>query len=150
MTPVTNRATRVSITATSYMRRTADPSSSGSKLSKGYSESNYLNGYKHQPMSEEDNTWLREQAAAIVMPELKRVRGLFEKLCSSFTGGSHSSMRSTSVPQKAKPPCSESSDQERHHHPDARTSGGKSETEYVLPHRWDVFVSHASEDKRLR
>ena len=90
--------------ATSYMRRTADSLIARFQTIEGLFEANYLNGYKHQPISEEENTWLREQAAAIVDAELKQVQDLIEKLCSSFTGGSAQPIRSTSVPQQVNPP----------------------------------------------
>jgi hypothetical protein len=75
-------------TAVSYMRRTADALIERFQTVEELFETNYLNVYKHQPMSDEDNTWLREQAAAIVDAELKRVQDLIEKLGSSFIGGS--------------------------------------------------------------
>ena len=60
-------------------------------------------------MSDEDNTWLREQAAAIVDAELKRVQDLIEKLASSFIGGSAqqyakyvSAAESEAAPMKAR------------------------------------------------
>jgi hypothetical protein len=65
--------------AGAYMRRTADALIERFQTIEELFEANYLNGYKHQPMSNEDNVWLREQAAITVDTELKRVQGLVEK-----------------------------------------------------------------------
>ena len=74
-------------TASSYIRLTADVLIERFQTIEELFEANYLSSYTQQAISYEDNAWLREQAATIVDAELKRVQGLIEKLCSSFTGG---------------------------------------------------------------
>ena len=132
--------------AGAYMRRTADGLIERFQTIEDLFEANYLSGYKHQPMSDEDNAWLREQAAAIVDAELKRVQALIEQLCSSFTGGS--------AQQYAKYVSAAESEAALLR---ARVENGI--TICVLEHqaarpkengspaKWDVFISHASEDK---
>lgn len=133
-------------TNTSYMRRTADSLIERFQTIEELFEAIYLNGYKHQPMSEEDNTWLREQAAAIVDAELKRVQDLIENLCSSFTGGSAqqdakygSAAEGEAALMKARIEIGITIQMLEHQTANPIPSD--------VPARWDVFVSHASEDK---
>jgi hypothetical protein len=133
-------------TATSYMRRTADSLMERFQTIEELFDANYLSGYKHQPMSDEDNAWLREQAAIIVDAELKRVQGLIEKLCSSFTGGSPqqyakyvSAAESEAALMKARIENIITIQMLEHQ--------AANPTPSDAPAKWDVFVSHASEDK---
>lgn len=129
-----------------YMRQTADALIERFQAIEELFEANYLGGYKHQPISDEDNLWLREQAATIVDAELKRVQELIEKLCSSFTGGSaHQYAKYVSAAEGEAALMKARIDNvitiqmlER------QTAHPKSND---VPAKWDVFVSHASEDK---
>jgi hypothetical protein len=133
-------------TASSYMRRTADSLMERFQTIEELFEANYLSGYKHQPMSDEDNTRLREQAAIIVDAELKRVQGLIEQLCSSFTGGSPqqyakyvSAAESEAALMTARIENIITIQMLEHQPANPKPSD--------VPAKWDVFVSHASEDK---
>jgi hypothetical protein len=128
------------------MRRTADALIDRFQTIDELFEANYLNGYKHQSMSDEDNTWLRERAETVVDAELKRVQGLIEKLCSSFTGGSPQqcakyigAAESEAALMKARIENGITILMLERQAASPKTSDA--------PAQWDVFVSHASEDK---
>ena len=57
--------------ASAYVRRTADALIERFQTVEELFEANYLISYKHEPMSDEDIVWLREQAETIIDTELK-------------------------------------------------------------------------------
>jgi len=133
-------------TAASYARRTADALTARFQTVEELFEATYLHTYQQQPMSESDCAWVREQAAAVIDEQLKRVQDRIEQLCSSFVGSSPqqyskyvASAESEAVLMKGRIDNSITI-----HMLEQKTVPAK---HHDVSSQWDVFICHASEDK---
>lgn len=138
--------------ATAYVRNTANSLIALFQTVEDAFEDSYLQVYAQRTISAEDEAWLREQVKAVVGEQLARVQEKIENLCSSFTGSSPQqyaryieSARSEAVLMSAR--INDSITIHLLEHQTTSSAAHDGNLPRDAKAQWDVFISHASEDK---